>query len=92
MCAGSSSWFAALGSGLVSAARLGDYETVDRLFALALGTEHAAGAEAAQLVCLRYFAGLSVEEAGELIGLPRSSAYEHWSYARAWLHCQLYGP
>jgi RNA polymerase sigma factor (TIGR02999 family) len=46
---------------------------------------------AAQLVRLRYFAGLSVEEAAELSGLSRSSAYEHWAYARAWLHCELYG-
>jgi RNA polymerase sigma factor (TIGR02999 family) len=46
---------------------------------------------AAQLVRLRYFAGLSVEEAAEMSGLSRSSAYEHWSYARAWLHCELYG-
>jgi RNA polymerase sigma factor (TIGR02999 family) len=48
-------------------------------------------ASAAQLVRLRYFAGLSVEEAAEMSGLSRSTAYEHWSYARAWLHCELYG-
>jgi RNA polymerase sigma factor (TIGR02999 family) len=48
-------------------------------------------ARAAQLVRLRYFAGLSVEEAADLSGLSRSTAYEHWSYARAWLHCRLYG-
>ena len=48
-------------------------------------------ARAAQLVRLRYFAGLSVEEAAELSGLSRSSAYEHWAYARAWLHHELYG-
>jgi RNA polymerase sigma factor (TIGR02999 family) len=48
-------------------------------------------AHAAQLVRLRYFAGLSVEEAAEMSGLSRSTAYEHWSYARAWLHCELYG-
>lgn len=47
--------------------------------------------QAAQLVRLRYFAGLSVEEAAEMSGLSRSSAYEHWSYARAWLHSELYG-
>jgi len=47
--------------------------------------------QAARLVRLRYYAGLSVEEAAELSGLSRSSAYEHWSYARAWLHCDLYG-
>ena len=44
---------------------------------------------AAELVKLRYFAGLSVEEAAEFIGLSRSTAYEHWSYARAWLLCRL---
>src|SRR5437660_7027674 len=43
--------------------------------------------QAARLVRLRYYAGLSVEEAAELSGLSRSSAYEHWAYARAWLHC-----
>jgi RNA polymerase sigma factor (TIGR02999 family) len=48
--------------------------------------------QAAQLVRLRYFAGLSVEEAAEMTGLSRSSAYGHWSYARAWLHCELRQP
>src|SRR5262249_59314514 len=47
-------------------------------------------AAAAQLVRLRYFAGLSVEEAAELTGVPRSSAYEHWAYARAWLYRERY--
>jgi RNA polymerase sigma factor (sigma-70 family) len=46
-------------------------------------------AEAARLVKLRYFAGLSVEEAGEAMGLARSTAYDHWTFARAWLRCQL---
>jgi RNA polymerase sigma factor (TIGR02999 family) len=48
-------------------------------------------AEAAQLVKLRYFAGLSVEEAAEAVGIPRSTAYEHWAYARAFLRCLLEG-
>jgi RNA polymerase sigma factor (TIGR02999 family) len=47
--------------------------------------------DAAQLVKLRYFAGLSVEEAAALIGLSRASGYERWAYARAWLHFELYG-
>jgi RNA polymerase sigma factor (TIGR02999 family) len=42
--------------------------------------------QAAQFVKLRYFAGLSVEDAAELVGLSRSAACEHWAYARAWLH------
>jgi RNA polymerase sigma factor (TIGR02999 family) len=45
--------------------------------------------QAAQFVKLRYFAGLSVEEAAELVGLSRSAACEHWAYARAWLHRRL---
>ena len=38
-----------------------------------------------QLVKLRFFAGLSIEEAAEVVGVSRSTAYEHWTYARAWL-------
>jgi RNA polymerase sigma factor (TIGR02999 family) len=44
---------------------------------------------AAELVKLRYFAGFTVEEAGRMLGLSRSTAYEHWAYGRAWLHCRL---
>jgi RNA polymerase sigma factor (TIGR02999 family) len=46
-------------------------------------------AEAAELVKLRYFAGLSVEQAAETMGLPRSSAYVHWAYAKASLRVLL---
>ena len=53
-----------------------------------LGTEDP---QAAHIVKLRYFAGLSIEEAAELLGVSRSSAYEHWAYARAWLRCELSG-
>jgi RNA polymerase sigma factor (TIGR02999 family) len=45
--------------------------------------------QAAQFVKLRYFAGLSVEEAAELVGLSRSAACAHWAYARAWLRRRL---
>jgi RNA polymerase sigma factor (TIGR02999 family) len=45
--------------------------------------------QAAQLVKLRYFAGLSVEQAAEALGLPRSSAYLHWAFARATLRVLL---
>ena len=44
---------------------------------------------AAELVKLRYFAGLSLTEAGAALGLSRTTAYEQWSYARAWLRCAL---
>jgi RNA polymerase sigma factor (TIGR02999 family) len=41
--------------------------------------------DAAELVKLRYFAGLSVEEAAEALGMARATAYRHWTFARAWL-------
>ena len=45
--------------------------------------------QAAQLIQLRYFAGLSIEDAAEAIGISRSTAYEHWSYARVRLKTLL---
>jgi DNA-directed RNA polymerase specialized sigma24 family protein len=46
---------------------------------------------AAKLVELRYFAGLTVDEAGKALGMSTATAYRHWNYARAWLHGQLLG-
>ena len=45
----------------------------------------------ARLIQLRYFGGLSIEDAAEVVGIARSTAYEHWSYARARLKTLL-GP
>jgi RNA polymerase sigma factor (TIGR02999 family) len=45
--------------------------------------------QAAQLIQLRYFAGLSIEDAAEVIGVSRSTAYEHWAYARVRLKTLL---
>jgi RNA polymerase sigma factor (TIGR02999 family) len=44
-----------------------------------------------QLAKLRCFAGLSVDEAAEALGLPRATVYRHWTFARAWLRSQLAG-
>jgi len=44
---------------------------------------------AAKLVELRYFAGLTVDEAGKALGMSTATAYRHWNYARAWLHGEL---
>jgi RNA polymerase sigma factor (TIGR02999 family) len=44
---------------------------------------------AAQVVKLRYYAGVSVEQAARLLDLSRSTAYERWTYARAWLYTEL---
>jgi DNA-directed RNA polymerase specialized sigma24 family protein len=41
------------------------------------------------LIQLRYFAGLSIEDAAEAVGVSRSTAYEHWSYARVRLKTLL---
>ncbi len=46
---------------------------------------------AAQLVKLRYFAGLSVEEVATTMNLSAATAYRHWAFARAWLHNQFAG-
>ena len=46
---------------------------------------------AARLVELRYFAGLTVQEAGKALHLSTATAYRHWKYARAWLHSELLG-
>jgi RNA polymerase sigma factor (TIGR02999 family) len=45
--------------------------------------------QAARLIQLRFFAGLSLEEAAAEVGLSRSTAYEHWAYARVRLRCLL---
>ena len=41
--------------------------------------------QAAELVKLRYFAGYTVEEACEILGLSLRSTHRLWSYAKAWL-------
>ena len=43
----------------------------------------------AELVKLRYFAGLSVEEAADLLGVSRATADRYWRYAKTWLYCAL---
>jgi RNA polymerase sigma factor (TIGR02999 family) len=45
----------------------------------------------ARLVNLRYFAGLSVEDAAKVLGMSRATADRHWHYAKVWLYCELHG-
>ena len=45
---------------------------------------------AAQLVALRFFAGLSLEDAAETLGISRSTAKRDWSYVKAWLRGALH--
>ena len=53
-----------------------------------LDTEDAAAAE---LVRLRFFAGLGHEEAAEILGVSAVTAKRTWRYARAWLHREMRG-
>lgn len=39
----------------------------------------------AELVKLRYFVGMTIEEAAEVLGISSGTAKRHWAYARAWL-------
>jgi DNA-directed RNA polymerase specialized sigma24 family protein len=59
----------------------------DDLLALdeALQTLAAIAPLKARLVELRFFAGLSVEDAAHCLGISRATADRWWSYARAWL-------
>ena len=43
----------------------------------------------AELVKLRFFAGMTISQAAELLGISTSTAERHWSYARAWLFRQI---
>jgi RNA polymerase sigma factor (TIGR02999 family) len=51
----------------------------------------AADAQAAQLVKLHYFAGLTIEQAAAVLGVSVRKAYTVWAYARAWLFRCLEG-
>ncbi len=45
----------------------------------------------AQLVTLRYFGGMTTEQASEVLSISRVTAHRYWTYARAWLHQQITG-
>jgi RNA polymerase sigma factor (TIGR02999 family) len=44
---------------------------------------------AGELVKLRYFAGVALDQAAVYLGVSTATAYRHWAYARAWLHSEL---
>lgn len=45
----------------------------------------------AELVKLRYFAGLTVAEAADALGISSTTADRYWTYARAWLYRRIVG-
>lgn len=55
----------------------------------ALEKLEAEDAASADLARLRLFAGLTVDEAAEALGVPRATAFRDWAYARAWLTTAL---
>jgi RNA polymerase sigma factor (TIGR02999 family) len=44
-----------------------------------------------RLVTLRYFAGMTIEQAAEALNISRVTAHRYWTFARAWLHQQMTG-
>jgi RNA polymerase sigma factor (TIGR02999 family) len=67
-------------------------EATDDLLALdeALNRLAAADEQAARLVKLRYFAGLSLPQVAETLGIAPRTADRLWAYARAFLHADIY--
>jgi RNA polymerase sigma factor (sigma-70 family) len=45
--------------------------------------------EKAELTKLRYFVGMTFEEAAEVLGISVATAKRHWAYARAWLYEEI---
>ena len=69
-------------------------EVSDEVLAVdeALSALAAVDAQAAELVKLRYFAGLSIPEATQVLNIPPRSADRLWAYARAWLRRAIGDP
>jgi RNA polymerase sigma factor (TIGR02999 family) len=63
----------------------------DQLVALDDALERLAALDrlAGDLVKLRYFAGLALDEAAAALNVSTATAYRHWAYARAWLRDEL---
>ena len=74
-------------------AAVDDDRGADDLLALddALGRLEAEQPEAAAVVKLRYFAGMTAGQAADALGLSRRTADRHWAFARAWLFDALGG-
>lgn len=43
----------------------------------------------ADIVMLRYFAGLTLEQTAEMLGMSRTSVARQWSFAKAWLYAEI---
>lgn len=78
---------------MLEEAEVGADEHSDELLALDEALTRLAEVDplAARLVQLRYFAGLTAEQAAEVLGVSARSAYYTWSYARSWLRRAIRG-
>jgi RNA polymerase sigma factor (TIGR02999 family) len=47
--------------------------------------------QAVEIVKLHVFAGLSLDQAAQAVGVSRATAYRQWTYARAWLRSEIHG-
>jgi RNA polymerase sigma factor (TIGR02999 family) len=56
----------------------------------ALGRLEALHPDKAQVVKLRFFAGCTLEQTAQALGIARATAERHWAWARAWLFGQLH--
>ncbi len=75
----------------LEAADLAASEPDQELLALdeALGRLETADPLKAELVKLRYFAGLTILQAAEVLGISTATASRHWTFARAWLRREV---
>jgi RNA polymerase sigma factor (TIGR02999 family) len=64
---------------------------IEDLLALDEAIDKLASAEPAkaELVKLRFFAGLTMREVADVLGISLATAERHWTYARAWLYAEL---
>jgi RNA polymerase sigma factor (TIGR02999 family) len=70
-----------LAAGMADEQLLALHEALDRL------AEH--DAQKAELVKLRFFAGLTNEQAAQVLGVSEPTVKRHWAYARAWLFREM---
>lgn len=74
-------------------ARLAAPEPIEDLLALDEALDKLASKDPvkAELVKLRYFAGMTIEEAAAALGISNATAKRYWTYARAWLFQAIAG-
>jgi len=69
---------------------VGEEPSVDVLaLDLALEKLAASDPDKAQVVKLRFFAGLTMPELAEVLGISLATAERHWTFARSWLYAEL---